>query len=395
MNIKKTIITVSIISLILSSCTSFLLSKNELNSIIENEIIFLDGYELPDEAYQEFSTSEVLFIGENHNLIEHQQLLTEWVLSLHSEGYRQLLIECFQLFDWIITEYVNGEDIELPRYLSTYYGEILGPIRKFNQTVAKEERIQVHPVDINHDVNAYFRSLLEYANQIENNELIFTFVESAAIDDPEIASSQVSDFYTEISRNQEHCTNLWGKEEYQIIERMTYYQLETYPIRKIWNKNNNKATRLREDLIKTIVDSYLDNYPHKTIINMGGFHAQRNPRLGTKQEWLGEYLSTKSPYATGKTYLIYVNAYKGEHDNGNGKTTTFDLSQSSPKNELFRIMNERCEDKISFLPLSNSKFSSHHVFVNYRSMLRIFPPYETFDAFILLPEASLVQTNKQ
>ena len=52
----------------------------------------------------------MLLIGENHNLVEHQKLLSEWVLSLHSEGYRQLLVECYQLFDWIITDYVNGEE---------------------------------------------------------------------------------------------------------------------------------------------------------------------------------------------------------------------------------------------------------------------------------------------
>jgi hypothetical protein len=128
----------------------------------------------------------------------------------------------------------------------------------------------------------------------------------------------------------------------------------------------------------------------ETIVNVGVTHAQKARLDGTRQEWLGDYLVHRSPLAAGVTETVAVVPARGEIY-VTGTVEDFDVAQSSPPNELLRLMDERAVGMTAWLALDDPLFLEDGILVNLLSGVRSCAPKDHYDAFVLLPESHLVR----
>ena len=171
---------------------------------------------------------------------------------------------------------------------------------------------------------------------------------------------------------------------------MVEVELTSVPVRAIRESNYDKSVRLREDAIKQLVDSRLQDLPHGTLINSGSTHAQKERLRGTDIEWLGDYLVHKSQAADGSVIVLEVSAAHIIPVPGSGDPDS-DLA-ASPENELFRVMNQTWPDQIVFLPLDDPLFSSGRIPMNFGEIY-VGTPKRHYDVFVLLPQAHRVPSS--
>lgn len=146
-------------------------------------------------------------------------------------------------------------------------------------------------------------------------------------------------------------------------------------------RNDNRAARMREDVIKRLADARIGDYPHRTVINVGGHHAQKARLMGTNQEWLGDYLVHRSPAITGTVIVVAVTSARTKLEPG-ASGTPFDVRESSPDNELLRVIAETRPGENVFLPLDDPLFSEHRVAVNSEEVIYVSPLEKQYDAVL-------------
>jgi hypothetical protein len=119
----------------------------------------------------------------------------------------------------------------------------------------------------------------------------------------------------------------------------------------------------------------------RTVINIGGNHAQKSHLKGTKQEWLGDYLVHRSTAPAGSVMVVAFAAARVELEPGSSGTP-YDVRASSPDNELFRIMAETWPDRTVFLPLDDPIFATGGVPVNFEETIYVCALEEQYDAVL-------------
>lgn len=161
------------------------------------------------------------------------------------------------------------------------------------------------------------------------------------------------------------------------------------PIRAMREDRYDLTVRMRESVMKLLADARLKDYEHRTLMNVGGNHAQKEYLKGTNQEWLGDYLVHRSDAVGGSSIVLTVTAARIVSD-GPSETLLFDVADASPENELWRIMNGTWPDQIVFLPVDDPIFLGDGVPMNYEETIYVGFPKRHYDVFLLLPLAHRV-----
>ena len=136
-----------------------------------------------------------------------------------------------------------------------------------------------------------------------------------------------------------------------------------------------------EDLIKLLADKRISEHPSGTVINIGAHHAQKSHLMGTDQEWMGDYLAHGSPVADGSVFVIGFTSARTELEPGAGGTP-FDIRDTSPDNEILRVMAETWPGEAVFLPLDDSLFAERTVAYNSEEVIYVTRLHDQFDALI-------------
>ena len=357
----------------------------ELVEVVETEAIVFQTNELPGEMIARLAEADVVFLGEVHNLQNHAELLASLAVRLQTEGFQQVLLECFHAFDWQVNAYALGENIGLNPYLSQYYGAVLDVIRSHNESLPPAERIQVHAIDINHDLNALVPSLQAYAAWLPDAAELHVLTEELASLSQEEQTILLEQFLAWMEEHAATLQNAWGEGPYRQIETMIDVQLKSIAIKQHWSSDYDDAHREREAVICELVDALLEDVDGSTLINMGFNHAQLLPLRGTDQEWLADYLSHHSA-AAGDVFSICATIADGYRLDNEGNPAAFSLMERSKENELMRVLWEVGDGKPVFLPLEDPFFQDRMIPVNYLGDVRTTHPADVYDAFILLTD---------
>ncbi len=101
----------------------------------------------------EVSSYQVFFTGENHNYIsENSNIKLKMLEYLHKKaGVRNLVLELGYSRGYMLNKYINDDSgyYDLMRYTTShYYLEMYKALRTFNQSLAPDERITVHGIDV-------------------------------------------------------------------------------------------------------------------------------------------------------------------------------------------------------------------------------------------------------
>jgi hypothetical protein len=363
-------------------------SKEELEQIVQRDAVPFDAQSIPDEILDRLASHRVVLVGETHFLREHRELMVELLRELHARGFRQFLFEWTQVADWLLADYVQEGGLE-PDWAPplSIGGDMLAAIRDFNRTLPEDERIRVHGVDVTlpdyGGGESFLWSLGRLAQHLPDPGPLSSFLQGD-YDTPESQTALLEALQAELSAGRSDLAASWGQHWYDTVVEMVEVELTSVPIRAIRESNYDKSVRLREDAIKQLVDSRLQDLPHGTLINFGSTHAQKERLRGTEVEWLGDYLVHKSQAADGSVIVLEVSAAHIIPVPGSGNPDS-DLA-ASPENELFRVMNQTWPNQIVFLPLDDPLFSSGRIPMNFGD-IHVGAPKRHYDVFVLLPQA--------
>jgi hypothetical protein len=332
-----------------------------------------------------------VLVGETHFLREHRELMVELMRELHARGFRQFLFEWTQVADWLLDDYVNYGGWE-PEWAppQSIGGNMITAIRDLNLTLPEDERIRVHAIDVTlQDYGggeSFLWSLGRLAQHLPEPDPLAAFPQGD-YDTPENQTALLEALQAELKAGRSDLVASWGENWYDTVVEMVEVELDSVSIRAIRESNYDKSVRQREDAIKRLADSRLQDFPHGTLINYGSTHAQKERLRGTDIEWLGDYLVHKSQAADGSVIVLEVSAARIVAVPGSGNPDS-DLS-ASPENELLRVMNQSWPDQIVFLPLDDPLLSNGRIPMNFGEIY-LGAPKRHYDAFVLLPWAQRV-----
>jgi hypothetical protein len=380
------------VGLFVTSCSLLPeVTTEELEQIVQRDGVPFDAGSIPDEALDRLASHRVVLIGEIHFLREHRELVVELLRELHARGFRQFLFEWTQVADWLLADFVNDGGLE-PEWAppQSIGGDMITAIRDLNRTLPEDERIGVHAIDVTlQDYGggeSFLWSLGRLSQHLPDPGPLSAFLQGD-YDTPKTQTALLETLQAELKAGRPELVASWGQPWYDTVVEMVEVELDSVPIRAIRESNYDKSARLREDAIKQLADSRLQDFPHGTLINYGSTHAQKERLRGTDIEWLGDYLVHKSQAAGGSVIVLEVSAAHIVPVPGSGNPDS-DLA-ASPENELLRVMNQTWPDQIVFLPLDDPLFSDGRIPMNFGEIY-VGAPKRHYDAFILLPLAHRV-----
>ena len=363
-------------------------STAELEQIVQRDGVPFDVGAIPDEVLDRLASHRVVLVGETHFLREHRELMVELLRELHARGFRQFLFEWTQVADWLLADFVHDGGLE-PDWAPplSIGGEMITAIRDFNRTLPENEQIRVHGVDVTlQDYGggeSFLWSLGRLAQHLPDPGPLSSFLQGE-YDSAESQTALLETLQAELNAGRSDLVTSWGEPWYDTIVEMVEVELTSVSIRAIRESNYDKSVRLREDAIKQMVDSRLQDLPHGTLINFGSTHAQKERLRGTEVEWLGDYLVHKSQAADRSVIVLEVSAAHIVELPESGNPDS-DLA-TSPENELLRVMNQTWPDQIVFLPLDDPLFSNGRIPMNFGDVY-VGAPKRHYDVFVLLPKA--------
>lgn len=358
--------------------------RDELASVVRRDGVPFDGQAIPDDVLERLGKTRVLVLGETHHLREHWELTAALVRRLHAHGFRQLLVEQPQMADWWLDGYAGGGAFDPGWQVPPNWEWKLAAIRELNTSLPPEERVHVRAIDVNEEhfggARAFRAMLQGLVSQLGETGPVEPFLRAPyATREAEIEA--VEALRTSLESRRSKLVRSWGPEWYETVLEMVDVERASIDIRFDRVTNDDRAARAREELIKQLVDARLAAAPGGAVINIGGHHAQKEHLLGTRQEWLGDYLAHRSPVVSGSVTVVSVVSAKTVLEPGSSGTP-FDVLTSSPEHELFRLLAESWPRKTVFLPLDDPVFAEGRVAVNYEESISSASLAEQFDAVL-------------
>jgi hypothetical protein len=366
-------------------------STTELEQIIQRDGVPFEAEAIPDEVVDRLASHRVVLLGETHYLHEHSELTAELLRALHARGFRQFLFEWTQAADWALADFVNDGGL-IPDWSTPYLlGDPIVAIREFNRTLPKDERIEVHAIDIHLDDYGGTESWLTYLDYIAHQAVsdpgpLTAFLQGNH-DTLESHRSLLETLHGQMEDGRPELTALWGDYWYDTVVEMVEVELRGAAVRAIRESDYDESVRLREETIKWIADRRIASTSHGTLINFGSTHAQKEGLWGTEGiEWLGDYLVDKSPVTEGSVFVIWVPAAHIVAAPGE-EFPDFDLMEASPENEILRVMNHTWPGQFVFLPLDDPLFREGRIPINSGGDMYVTAPKRQYDGYLLLPTA--------
>jgi erythromycin esterase-like protein len=369
--------------LVVASCSAEPeVSGEEMSQLIQTEADAFPGLDLSSEILEELASHRVVVLGETHRLREHWEFLATLVEDLHGSGFRQVLIEAPHMAEWLYDDYVKGgilvPELELPKF----YEDRLAGIREVNQGLEPGEQIRVRAIDVNeehHGGGQAFRNVLgSLVNILGEAGPVEAFTATAA-GSPEEQREAIDRLSASLRSESSALSEEWGPEWFAHVVEMVEVERASIDIREYRQSDDDRAARAREEEIKELVESRLADNEGRALINVGEHHAQKTPFMGTDQEWLGDYLTHRSEAAEGSVFIIGFTSAETVLEPG-APGSPYNIVQSSPDDELLRLMAETWPDLNVYLPLDNPLFSEKRVAYNSEDVIYAVQLADVFDA---------------
>jgi hypothetical protein len=361
----------------------------DLARVVERDAVTFEGTALPEEFLNELAAHRVVLIGETHHLREHREFLAALVEALHAHGFRQVLLEFPQMADWLAADYVNDGGLA-PQWTPPAEGmggAMIGAVREMNRTLPPDQQFRVKGIDVNlsdYGGGRDFRAIVQMISQhLADPGPVVTFLQ-APYTTSEEQETAIGALRTALTNRRVELVASWGREQFDLLEEMAEVEALSATVRSLRENDYDLSVRLREDMMKSLTSRRLSENGHATVINVGGNHAQKSYLKGTEQEWLGDYLVHQRPAVSGSVFVVSVNAARVIPQGGG--TPGYRLGDS-PRNELFRTMDETWPGQTVYLPLDDPLFSELGIPVNYEETIYVCALREVYDAVLQYPLA--------
>ncbi len=352
-----------------------------------------DIQSIPAEVLDRLSQHKLVLVGETHLIWEHQEMMSELVRALHERGFRQLLLEWPHMADWVLTDFVQDTQLE-PDWEppSWFFSALIPAVRDVNRTLPQGERIAVRGIDMNlgdyGGAREFKESLRGLSHHLPDPGPVAAFLQGD-YSTPAAREERLETLRAELEAGRSGLIDSWGEYWYETVVEMVEVERASVPIRALREDHYDITVQMREAVMKLLADARLRGYEHRTLLNVGSNHAQKEYLRGTDHEWLGDYLVHQSDAVGGSSIVLAVTPARIV----SGSATTlsdYDVADASPENEIWRTMNETWPDRIVFLPVDDPVFMGDGVPMNFEGTIYVGSPKRHYDVFLLLPLAHRV-----
>jgi hypothetical protein len=380
-------------ALVMAGCGITTLERVPLEEVVERDAVPFTATEIPAEVLDRLAGHRLVIVGETHLLREHHAFMAALVEALYARGFRQLLLEWPHMADWLVDEYVAGEeapgDWEPP---SWFFHDLLVAVRDFNRPLPPEARVRVRGIDVN--LSEYggakdFRGLLgRLAGLLPDPGPLAPFL-AGGYGTPAAQRERLAVLGEALDARRAELRQAWGGVWYDRVVEMVEVERVSVDIRERRDRDYDDSARRREAEMKRLTDRRLAGYEHRSILNVGGNHAQKEHLKGTEQEWLGDYLVHRSTAVGGPAIVLCVTA--AEIVGGAAwSVPDWRVTDESPDNEIWRVMSETWPNRTVFLPLDDPAFGQG-VRMNFEGIIHSGAPRRHYDAFLQYPVAHRIR----
>ncbi|TVQ96686.1 MAG: hypothetical protein EA403_15830 [Spirochaetaceae bacterium] len=369
---------------------------------------------VPSELVEALRSHRLVLFGESHYVQEHQDFVVLLLQELHPHGLRWFAEELSHASGWAVDDYVRGRRDDPPPSVARMNQTYLIGLRAFNATLPPSERIRFRYIDMNHNPTAFRTSL-----QMMKRETDLSPVEAEIT--AVLALDPYEEEYLDALHALERSARLMdatdaaaepgvgaalrdraGDRWFHRLRETLEIEIRSFALRLQWDVADRE--RIMIDLVHAILDES-DN--DMVTVNTGMFHAQRQRFMGTRQEWLGEYLARNPQLTEGAEpgshsgfCSIAFFGMRGErirHSRDQNPQPMRPLAEL-PQHNLSRRIADAAgaaagggEIPAVFLPLDHPAFD-RRMLVSYGfSPVRAIPARQ-FDAFVVYPEVSVLRS---
>ena len=373
---------------VIGACGITEVTSEELSPIVRRDAVAFTGPSVPPEVLDRLAANRLVILGETHFLQEHRAFLAALVRDLHARGFRQLMMELPHMVDWLLRDHARNGQL-LPGWTppASLVGGLIEPVREFNRTLPPDQQFDLRAIDVNLDdyggAGAFVDLLGVLAGHLNGPGPVQEFL-TRPYTTAAAQTASLTALQSALAARRTELTASWGADRYQTVAEMVEVELASVRIRDIREDDYDRSAKLRENEIKRLADVRLAGYPFRSLVNVGGNHAQKARFKGTDQEWLGDYLAHRSTAVGGTVIVISVGAARIVAASG---ASLFDIMNASPANELWRTMHEAWPGQSVFLPLDDPMFLRGGIAVNYEGEIYVTAIKKAYDALLLFPLA--------
>ncbi len=369
--------------------------RDALDAQIET---FVPG-EVPEALVQTLSARRVILLGETHYVQEHQEFVLELLRRLHQSGLRWFTQEMAHAYSWIVEDYVLGlrEDYPEPaRRMDEYWIEGL---RSFNADLPEAERIRMRYMDMNHAPDAFMVSLSWMVNRTPVGQRVGPLASNVFATTP--GTDAYVEAVTELADRLGAASDALMDELgpwYQRLAEAVWIEIRSLPLR------GEHDVHARERIMIDLADRTIDEAAGSAVaINVGMYHAQKRRYMGTRQEWLGEYLAADADRfgGAGQLYSIAFWGFDGERIRWflDREPQPVPAAMERPASNLSRQIAEAVTrrdgadrpESAAFVDLSHPVFARRMPVAFVHSPLRAAPGRQ-FDAYVIFPEIRVLES---
>jgi len=355
--------------------------RDRLHAIVQRDAILFEPSAIPDAMVARLVDERVVVVGEVHDITHHAALVGELAAALRPHGFGLVLLEFPQAESWLLDAYARGVfDTLLPGAERTY-GQLLERIRAANAGLPPGEHIRVAAIDVNPRLDDFLSPFRGLLHQIGQPEVLTRLV--ATLEGGGDVLGALETAQAELAANEDTYRAAWGAPLYDVVLDALDGEARSAAVRQ--TRSGPQRDQAREAAMHALVDRQLARTPGGAIVNVGMYHAQKQRQDGTIDVWLAERLATNSPHARGAIFALVVVPASGEM-RIRGRVRPFDVGDTSPPNELLRVMQDVAKDAYAFLSLDDPLFAEERVVFTFHPDLQVGPPKVVFDGFVLLPE---------
>ncbi|TVQ98240.1 MAG: hypothetical protein EA403_14245 [Spirochaetaceae bacterium] len=398
-----------------SACVTSPGAGSAVDDAIAARARFFNPQAVPSELVEALRPHRLVLLGESHYVQEHQDFVVLLLRELHPHGLRWFADELSHASGWAVDDFVRGLRDDPPPSVVRMNETYLNGLRAFNATLPPSERIRFRYIDMNHNPTAFQTSLQMMIRETDLSPVAAEIVEVLASDpydedylealhalERAIAPDRSTGAAVQAGASvvlRDRAADLWFHRLRETLE----VEIRSFPLRLQWDVAERELIMI--DLVNAILD---ESGNDMVAVNTGMFHAQRQRFMGTRQEWLGEYLVRNSQLTQGAEpgsqsgfYAIAFFGMRGErirHSRDQQPQPMRPLAELPQRNLSRRIADAAASAAAGdeaipavFLPLDQKAFE-RRMLVSYGfSPVRAIPARQ-FDAFVVYPEVSVLRS---
>ncbi len=370
-----------------------------VRDVLDTEIVTFAPGEVPEALVQTLSARRVILLGETHYVQEHQEFVLELLRRLHPSGLRWFTQEMAHAYSWIVEDYVLGLRDDYPesaRRMDEYWIEGL---RSFNEELPEAERIRMRYMDMNHAPDAFMLSLSWMVRRTPVGERVGPLASSVLGTTPgtDAYAEAVTELADRLGAESDALMDALGP-WYQRLADAVWIEIRSLPLRR------EHDVHARERIMIDLAERTIDEADGSAVaINVGMYHAQKRRYMGTRQEWLGEYLASNTDRFGGdaRLYSIAFWGFDGERLRNfmDREPQPVPAAMERPASNLSRQIAEAVArrdgadrpESAAFLDLSHPVFARRMPIAFVHSPLRAAPGRQ-FDAYVIFPEIRVLES---